>query len=273
MVEVLYKYMTAERVITCLPEVGDGTLRATQPTALNDPFECAAKPLFVDIGRDELRHNQEFAEVLSSIHGTTPVTAEQVARAKEVYGSLYLRNLFAAQLSQKFGIMSFSEDPRHPLMWTHYTSDGSGFVVGYDVERLAHLGTGEGYLRRITYISDVPPILDYRVLNYPEGNLQSFLCIKSNLWLYESEWRLIVFLDETIGTGLSDARGLPINLVRIPNEAVVKVFHTERTRPDIVDRIRSRLENPNNRYGTSRLTKLVASAGRYEYEDASGQDA
>ena len=40
LVEVLYKYVTSERVLTCLPEVGDGTLRATQPAALNDPFEC-----------------------------------------------------------------------------------------------------------------------------------------------------------------------------------------------------------------------------------------
>ena len=44
MVDVLYKYMTSERALTCLPEVGDGTLRATQPAALNDPFECAVNP-------------------------------------------------------------------------------------------------------------------------------------------------------------------------------------------------------------------------------------
>ena len=37
--KTLYKYMIAERVLTCLPEVGDGTLRATQPATLNDPFE------------------------------------------------------------------------------------------------------------------------------------------------------------------------------------------------------------------------------------------
>ena len=75
-------------------------------------------------------------------------------------------------------------------------------------------------------------------------------------------------LDETIGTGLRDSRGLPINLVRVPNEAVVSVYHTERTPPVTVEEIRSRLENPNNRYGTAQLTKLIASSERYEYEDA-----
>ncbi len=106
------------------------------------------------------------------------------------------------------------------------------------------------------------------VLRYDQGYLIGLMAFKSEHWSYEDEWRLIVELDQTIGTGKTDARGLSINLVRVPNEAVVSVYHTERTSPDTVDRIRSRLENPNNRYGISRLTKLVASSERYEYEDA-----
>lgn len=90
--KTLYKYMTAKRVLTCLPEVGDGTLRATQPAALNDPFECAVRAAFIDFGWDELQRNQEFADALSSIPGTTPVTGGDVARAKEQYGTLYLRD-------------------------------------------------------------------------------------------------------------------------------------------------------------------------------------
>ena len=273
MVEVLYKYMTAERVMTFLPEVGDGTLRATQPAALNDPFECAVRAMFVEFGWDEFRLNREFAEVLSSIHGTTPVSEEQVARAREEYGSLYLRNLFAAQLSQRYGIVSFSEDPRHSLMWTHYTSDGSGFVIGYDVGCLGSFPSGDSSLVRVKYTPEMPPILDYRVLIYPAENLQSFLSVKSDHWSYEREWRLIVELDQTIGTGLRDSRGLPVNLVRVPNEAVVGVYHTERTPAGVVEELRSRLANPNNRYGVRRLTKLVASAERYGYEEAPEQSA
>ena len=33
--EILYKYVSAERALLCLPEIGDGALRATQPAALN----------------------------------------------------------------------------------------------------------------------------------------------------------------------------------------------------------------------------------------------
>ena len=270
MVEVLYKYMTAGRVLTCLPEVGVGTLRATQPAALNDPFECAVRPVFV---MDESEANREFARVLSSIHGTIPVVEDDVALARKQYGSLYLRNLFTEQVSQRFGVVSFATDPRHPLMWSHYTSDGSGFVVGYDAEYLRRLSTREGSLKEVQYRRDVALIMGYIVLSSPDDNLNVVLSVKSDHWSYESEWRLIVELDETIGTGLRDSRGLPINLVRVPNEAVVSVYHTERTPTDVVEEVRSRLENPNNRYGVQRLTKLVASAEHYGYEDASGEDA
>ena len=77
--KVLYKYVTAERILTCPPSVGNRTLRATQPAALNDPFECATRPVFVINDTEDA--NERFAEVLSSINGTTPVRKGQVAQA------------------------------------------------------------------------------------------------------------------------------------------------------------------------------------------------
>ena len=266
--KILYKYMTAKRVLTSLPEVGDGTLRATQPAALNDPFECAVRAAFIDFGWDELRRNQEFADALSSIPGTTPVTGGDVARAKEQYGSLYLRDLLTKQLSQRFGIVSFTIDPRHPLLWSHYTLDGSGFVVGYDVEGLKVLSRHEECLRPVRYIEEIAAIESYDLLEVHKGALNAVMSLKSDHWTYENEWRLIVELNETIGTGFEDHHGLPINLLRVPNEAVVSVYYTERTPVKVVDLLRSRLENPNNRYRTKQLTKLVASPERYGYEDS-----
>lgn len=133
---------------------------------------------------------------------------------------------------------------------------------------LSRLCSREEALREVQYRGDVALILGYIVLSSPESNLDLLLSMKSDHWSHECEWRLIMELRETIGTGQVDSRGLPVNLVRVPNEAVVSVYHTERTPPDTVEKIRSRLENPNNRYGTSRLTKLIASSERYEYEDA-----
>ena len=122
--DILYKYVPAERVLACLPEVGNGTLRATQPSALNDPFECSVARLFRD--QDEGKASESLAHVLSSINPTSPVSVEKVAQARKRYGSLYVRELLTMQLSKRFGIVSFATNPRHPLLWSHYTVDSSG---------------------------------------------------------------------------------------------------------------------------------------------------
>ena len=152
-------------------------------------------------------------------------------------------------------------------MWSHYTLDGSGFVVGYALEHLYGLVSHPERLRQVSYRSELERIYGYGALSYSDNNLNAALSVKSDFWSYESEWRLIVELNETIGTGKFDAHGLPINLVRVPNEAVVSVFHTERTPQETVAQIWSRLEDPNNRYSAGRLTKLVMATNRYEYED------
>ena len=51
------------------------------------------------------------------------------------------------QLSRRFGVIAFASSPFHPLMWSHYTVDGSGFVIAYDVEELRNLCAADDYLR------------------------------------------------------------------------------------------------------------------------------
>ena len=114
---------------------------------MNDPFECAVAKGFAD--RDEQVGLRSFSEVLTSINEHSPVTQDDVSRAGEQYGSLYLRELLAGQLSTRFGIVSFSTDPRHPLMWSHYTTDGSGFLIGYDAKTIRELSNSEYGLRPV----------------------------------------------------------------------------------------------------------------------------
>ena len=92
--------------------------------------------------------------------------------------------------------------------------------------------------------------------------------MKSNHWSHEEEWHLIVELNKTVGTGQTDRHGLPINLVQIPNEAVVEVFYTERTPRKDVQLLRVRLADPNNRYQPENPRKLILSSTSYEYEEA-----
>ena len=264
--DVLYKYVTHKRAMTCVPEVGDGTLRATQPAALNDPFECAVATMYVIA--DEREENGQLADTLTLINESKPVTAEDVACARRKHGSLFTRELFAQQVSTRFGIVSFAADPRHQLLWSHYTTDGSGFAIGYDADELRKIASSDEFLRRVDYCDRPPFIAGPIVLASPESNLPIALSCKSDRWSYEDEWRLIVELGTTIGTGSTDRHGQPINLVKIPNEAVVSVHYTERTPLEAVERIRECLADSNNRYRANKPLKLILSTTTYGYEEA-----
>ena len=146
--DVLYKYVPSSRVLNCLPEVGDGSLRVTQPASLNDPFECSA--IGETVERDLDTANSEFARVLTSIHDAKPVSPDDVDGARERFGTLFRRELLSRQLSHRVGVVSFSSDARHPLLWAHYTVDGSGFVIAYDARELEKL-VGPDSLRQVRY--------------------------------------------------------------------------------------------------------------------------
>lgn len=155
-------------------------------------------------------------------------------------------------------------------MWSHYTIDGSGFVIGYDAAKLSQLTGPKGDLRKAEYRVEPAKIMDPIILSYPESNLPFLLSLKSCFWSYEDEWRLIVELNKTIGTGQTDERDQPINLIQVPNEAIVSVYYTERSPKETVRLVRHRLEDKNNRYSAESPRKLVLSSTSYGYEEASG---
>ena len=263
--KLLFKYVSAERAMTCLPEIGDGALRATQPAAMNDPFECTTKKIFVE--KDREAGNRELALTLTEIQPRNPVTEEDVEEARVRHGSLYMGELYRQQLSTRFGIVSFSTNPFHPLLWSHYTQDGSGFAIGYKAGVLKSLTTAGVHLQPILYIPKPGFVTGYKVLSTPESNLVQLMRCKGDHWEYESEWRLIVELSLTVGTGERDRFRQPVNLFRVPNAAVGTVYYTERTPKQIVSEIDQRLQVQNNRYGVRQATKLVLAEDAYRYEE------
>ena len=103
------------------------------------------------------------------------VTEEDVHSARREHGSLFTRQLFTEQVSTRFGIVSFTTEPYHPLMWSHYTTDGSGFVIGYDAGELGKLTGSMGSLTKVEYGERPPLILGPIVLVSPESNLPILL--------------------------------------------------------------------------------------------------
>ena len=218
--------------------------------------------------REEAEEDRQLAKTLTIINESKPVNEEDVHRAREEYGSPLTHQLFAKQVSTRFGIVSFTKSPYLPLMWSHYTTDGSGFVIGYDVAQLLQLTGAKGSLKEVVYSDNLPPIIDPAILTYPESKIPPPLSVKSANWAHEEEWRLIVDLYTTIGTGQTDQHGQPINLIQVPNKAVVSVHYTERTPRESVKLVRDRLADENNRYRAGEPCKLILSSTTYGYEEA-----
>ena len=122
----------------------------------------------------------------------------------------------------------------------------------------------KGRLKKVEYVDNRPPIAEYDDL-LRQNHIYKILLMKSSVWKYEKEWRIVVELNHTIGTGKTDAREQPICLFRIPNEAVKKIYYTERTPSKKVDVIKSRISDANNRYGVCEPVKLVLSGTTYDY--------
>lgn len=188
---ILYKFMTPDRALASIPEVGNGTLRATQPAALNDSFECHVAPFYIipdEAEENRAKENRELANALNAINESNLVTETDIRRARSEHGSLFVRHLFTKQVSTRFGIVSFTTNPYHPLMWSHYTTDGSGFAIGYDAAKISELAGPRGSLRRVEYRKQPPRIIGPIVLASPESNLPILLSLKSDHWSYEDEW-------------------------------------------------------------------------------------
>ena len=229
--EILYKFLPAERAFDALPELFNGKLRATQPGALNDPFECAT------LCEEAIFPGQNQA----------------------------WNNLDKEELSSCIGIISLSNSPLDTRLWTYYADAGRGVGIGYHVPTLEEHINGRGHLGQIGYWEEQVGKHTY-IIAEDERSLYKQLYLKKGArWIHENEWRIILKLEDTIDTGKLDRTMHSINLLSIPNEAVVKLYYTERTNKDLVKELETRLKNPENRYGTESVQQLVQDDRQYEY--------
>ena len=259
---MLYKYMTAKRAMTVLPEGGNGTLRVTQPAALNDPFECATLCAAVYPSAEE-----EVKEIMAALNWIVPerrVNKSDVQLSVRQLGTQAWNDLFRKQLSRRFGVVSFSSNALHPLLWAHYADSGAGVVVGYRVSELKEIAKGYERLGAVRYTETLPRHIGH-VIFKDEGNLHVTMLTKADYWKYEEEWRLTLELMNMVGMGEDDPKGYSINLCPIPNEAVTEVYVTERTPRETIAELEKRLRNPINRFSARAVRELTLARDGYGY--------
>jgi hypothetical protein len=144
------------------------------------------------------------------------------------------------QIDEEIGVLCLSEVPDSLLMWSHYASSHTGFILEFNAhhdwfhERRSPDEQEYGNLRRVLY-REARPSGSLHTLHEDE-----LFFVKSGHWAYEREWRMLRPFREA--TSKIDAVPFPVHLFALPCEAVTRVILGARTSPVTESSIRRSLE-------------------------------
>lgn len=267
---LIYKYLPPARVDV----LAEGLLRCTPPADLNDVFELrppinsvfsAAKAQeAVDKYWPQVIANADSGPAWVARLIPKPVTRLLFRRVPALYAMRHqlLRELKSAMNSSlleetrasvndgfdpvraRVGVVSFSSNAGSPAMWAHYAQDHEGYVVGYDGEHEVFRSPPPGG----EFLCKLGPV------RYVHNGVDAFealgpdlFFLKSDVWKYEEELRLVVGLEGGLAR-----RELPtgkeLQFLQVPPDAVREVIIGARAAKDLVGDIRSVLQAPDYRH-------------------------
>lgn len=200
----LFKYVSNPDFI-----LEEGYIRATQLSALNDPFEA----VYDENGLNELSSYFEGIE-------TGKELTSDINKNKE-----------------KVGVISFSESKDNLLMWSHYANNHKGALIGILTETIhgeqifedlfvpdytCLLGCENFFDGRLVSVKYRKQLL-YKIDNFDrdyssisgEGSdriLYEIFQQKSDEWIYEKEHRIILKLEQADKVILNNATGIYTNI-------------------------------------------------------------
>lgn len=240
----LYKYVTA----TTLDYILNGSIRFTQPGGFNDPFELALEvfnPNHNEGDRVQLRFDVLSQESL--IDSYRLESNFQHENCNDIFSRELISNL-----NKEIGILCLSKNADSHLMWAHYADEYSGAVIEFDENHEYFSG-----LTEVRYEKDRPIIhMDYFLKN--ETIPISNLCIKSDIWDYEKEYRLIRSLRDC-KKNKAKAKQFDIYTNDIPLDAIKAVTLGERCSLESARKIYHRLKDTH-------VALSLAALANWKYE-------
>ena len=214
-------------------------LRATQPFALNDPFECLASFPDEQI-RTVLRRRFQAASRLKYPHPDQ--ASNRVERrvldkkfrqgvkdsCREFIANPHLiREMHMEQYRKyvdQFGVISFSRCWDNALMWAHYAASHTGFCVGYRRDHTVFRTSGGKEMPGPTLgpvqYSEIRPAIAEETMTY--ATARRVFLTKSIDWAYEQEERLVFLIGDAEVT--IPATPFPVALFRVPHEAIDEII-------------------------------------------------
>lgn len=247
----IYKYFTPARASV----LTDARLRYSPLGAFNDPFE-GRPSIKALLTQEKLLKGvqQEIETTWRKQYQNLPITVRESLTPERYYAVLTefaaskrqeiisaadgwtepVIKQFHELMDEHLGAACFSEVPDSLLMWAHYASDHTGFVVEFDGHH-SHFHEGRSpsddfrRLRRVSYREARPT----GALTELDGT-RVFL-VKSGHWAYEREWRIFRSLKEADHVNPDEPFG--IHLFNFPREAVRSIILGARSSDATADTI------------------------------------
>ncbi len=210
----LCKYVSIEGLRRILA----GSIRFTQPSAFNDPFEFLPE-IVMPSDEPERQLNIQFDVRAKRRH---PAVGEIDHVPDGWRSSDPTSRQIVQQLNSRIGIFCMSRTNNSLLMWAHYASNYTGAVVEFDSTHSFFADAIE-----IEYRASRPKrhISVYTEAREPVPIAE--LCVKSKQWEYESEVRIIRCLTDCEEVG-KDQRGFAVYIQRMPQECIKSITLGER---------------------------------------------
>ncbi len=190
--KMLYKYYSfSEHNINALK---DNCLYASHSYLLNDSCDSSDRIFdFKDIAPAFYRGFHK------TILGEKYIDAEifEDYKKDKLEGFRGFRETFVSSLSNRFGNISFTENRRNSLMWSHYSQE-KGFCIEFETDLLidyeqVNSDIKEIFFRPMQYVEKI------KLLNISTENFQGITVpflylttVKDKQWEYEREYRLTI---------------------------------------------------------------------------------
>lgn len=179
--DIIYKYVDFDTGINKI--LIDKTIKFTNPTAFNDPFDCDEELISLHIDEEFLS-----AFINRKLPNKNREEKRKILKGMLINKMQYKSRFFDELQKQKerFRISCFSKTEMEILMWSHYANKHSGICIGF--QRSGFHGNPDCAPAEVKYFDK------YITYRYDIDNLEAFkgwITTKYEKWSYEEEVRLI----------------------------------------------------------------------------------
>lgn len=207
----LYKYVTvgtAKRILK-------GSIKFTQPGAFNDPFELL--PQFF-VAADTVEHTRNLSFCVLSPR-RAGLDRGHIPGDEKNRSDFQARNI-VSMLNKSVGILCLSRNAESLLMWGHYAGEYSGALIEFNESHEFFNGLNPVKYQKRRPVFNLSDFYD-RVVPISD------LCVKSNVWAYEKEVRLVRSSKDLQQAGGGEGNH-PILTMDLPLECIKSVYIGER---------------------------------------------